>query len=175
MSRKGWAIIFICIFIILSILGMVINTKLFAPKKIHYHAGFVVFENDKRQDFSDVKYMHIKPCTVKGKDNTESESDEDNQIEKAHLHDYVGDVVHVHREDVIWKDLFTNLKYNIDYAKATAYINGKEVKNFQDQEIQPYDSLIVFIGKNNIKEHLSEGVNKSHIQSVEKKSEECGS
>jgi len=31
------------------------------PKKeVHYHAGFVVFENGHKVDFSDSKYMYIK-------------------------------------------------------------------------------------------------------------------
>ena len=36
--------------------------------------------------------MRIKPCT---EDEEHEDSDEDIQTEKAHLHDFVGDVVHV--------------------------------------------------------------------------------
>jgi len=140
-------------------------------KKIHYHAGFVVFENNKQVDFSDFKYMEVKPCNL---DEGKNKEKEDEQIEKAHLHDQVGDIVHVERENSKWTDLFTNLHYDIDYKIATAYLNSKKVDNFQNLIIQPYDSLVVLIGTNDTKKTLSKAVKKSHIQETEKRSENCG-
>lgn len=164
-----WAVLLVAV---LGVTGFFVAKKqmpsLFAPKELHYHAGFVVFENNKKVDFSDFKYMSVKPCSVK-----ETSEPEDDQMEKAHLHDNVGDVVHVHRENAYWHDLFTNLKYPIDYSKTTGYINGKEVADWQNQKIQSYDSLVVFIGEND-KKHLKEAVTKEHIQLTEKKSENCG-
>ena len=32
-------------------------------KEIHYHAGFLVYLNGVRQDFSGSQYMHIEPCS----------------------------------------------------------------------------------------------------------------
>lgn len=140
---------------------------------IHYHAGFAVFTNNKQVDFSDFKYMIIKPCNL-DKDE-EKESDEDDQIERAHLHDQIGDVVHVERKNSKWSDLFTNLHYDIDYKSSEAYLNGKKKNNFQNQIIQPYDSLVVLIGKNDSKKALTKAVKKSHIEETEKRSENCGS
>ncbi len=139
------------------------------PKKVHYHAGFVVFQNDKKIDFSDFKYMRVKPCDdVKGND-----TDEDIQAEKAHLHDQVGDIVHVEREGGYWRDLFSNIKYPIDYSKAKAYVNGKEVKDFQDTKIIPYESIVILMGKNT-STHENDAVSKKYIEKKEKESVECG-
>lgn len=139
-------------------------------KKIHYHAGFVVFENGKKLDFSDTKYMFIKPCTVNGSDDNTSG---DEQIEKAHLHDNVGDVVHIETKDAVWSDLFTNIKFPVDYLKVTGYINGNLVLNFQEQPINPYDSLVLFIGKVDVN-LLKQGVTKEYIQNKENSSTTCG-
>ena len=66
-----------------------------------------------------------------------------------------------------------NLKYPIDYSKTAAYINGQKVENWQNQPIQPYQSLVIFIGENDQK-YLKEGVKKEHMVEIEKKSENCG-
>lgn len=140
-----------------------------APKKVHYHAGFVVFQNDKKLDFSDFKYMRVKPCDdVKGND-----TDDDIQAEKAHLHDQVGDVVHIERGGAYWRDLFTNINYKIDYSKTKTYLNGKELEDFQNTKITPYESLVVLVGKNS-SNHENEAVTKQYIQKKEKESIECG-
>ncbi len=138
-------------------------------EKIHYHAGFIIFSNGKKLDFSDNKYMFIKPCTVDGK---EIEVEGDEQIEKAHLHDNVGDLVHVEEKDAKWRDLFMNIKFPIDYSKTTAYINGKVVPDFQSQQINLDDSLVLFIGKVDTR-LLSQGVTKDYIEAQAAKSGTC--
>ena len=146
--------------------------KLLTPKKVHYHAGFVVFENDKKKDFSDFKYMRIKPCLL---DQNQKDSKEDIQAEKAHLHDYIGDVVHVESNDSKWNDLFKNLKYQINYKDAKAYLNGQIVTDFQEIKINPYDSLVVFAGQEvDTDKFINQAVTKQHIIDSEIKSEDCG-
>jgi hypothetical protein len=162
-----WALIIV---IALGVTGFFVAKKVFVPKQIHIHAGFVVFEHNKKIDFSDFKYMSVKPCSLKEE---EKLTDEELQSEKGHLHDNVGDVVHVHRVGSRWRELFTNIKYPLDYSKTTGYINGQEVPDWQDQKVEAYQSLVVFIGEND-KKHLKEAVKKSHIQLIEKKSENCG-
>lgn len=158
------------VFVILVSIGGYFGYKtLTTPKKVHYHAGFVVFQNDKKLDFSDFKYMRVKPCDdVKGND-----TDEDIQAEKAHLHDQVGDVVHVERDGAYWRDLFTNIKYPVDYSKTKAYVNGREIQDFQNTKITPYESVVILIG-NNSSTHEKDAVSKQYIQKKEKESIECG-
>lgn len=140
-------------------------------RKVHYHAGFVVFENNKKLDFSDLKYMYLKPCVAEGSEDT---GNEDIQLEKAHLHDNVGDVVHIERTGAVWQDLFTNIRYPVDYKKTTGYINNQKILDFQKQPIRPFDSLVVFIGDND-PTNLAAGVTKEYIETKAKKSVECGS
>lgn len=166
-------ILFIVIPIIILLLGVgifITSKKLLTPQKTHYHAGFVVFQNNKKLDFSDNKYMFIEPCTINDKHN---DSDADIQIEKAHLHENVGDLVHVERTGAKWQDLFTNIHFSIDYPQTTGFINGKQLSNYQLQPINPYDSLVVFIGKNDPK-LLSQAVTKDYIINMAKKSTTCG-
>ncbi len=139
-------------------------------KVVHYHAGFHVYVDGKLQDFSAIQYMHDKPCTEK-----KDEEKEDEQVAKAHLHDAIDDVVHVHREHAMWKDLFTNLHYTFPAGKPVqAYINGKVVSDILALEIHPYDSAVITIGKTDLAQDLRDAVTKEQIIKVEKGSETCG-
>jgi hypothetical protein len=169
------------LFIGLAILGVlaiaaviILPQTLLKPKPIHYHAGFQIYKDNKLQDFSDFKYMHEAPCTVDGKPINDPHAD--GQLEKAHLHDHTGDVVHVHRANAMWKDLFTNIKYPIDEKNVVAYVNGKKVNAILEKKIEPYESVIIFIGTHvDDQNYLKKAVTKKHIQDVEHKSETCSS
>lgn len=135
-------------------------------EKIHYHAGFQVYKDNTLVDFSDLQYMNLRPCGV-------SSEKEDPQIEKAHLHDGVGDVVHVHRSDALWKDLFQNIKYDISGAEA--WKDGQKQENFLTQSIQPNESIVFFLGSNDKKEEkVNNRVTLEKIKQVEQQSESCG-
>jgi hypothetical protein len=137
---------------------------------IHYHAGFLVYIDGNLQDFTANKYMNFEFCSkIPNSDNQSI------QIGKAHLHDNVGDVVHVHRHGAVWGDLFINIKYNFPKNKdITGYIKGKEVKNILNYPILPNDSVILLVGnKDNV--DLNKYVTKQHILDVEKTSESCSS
>ena len=172
---KKWIIRLVVIIIAagIGLAGVKLYKTITTPQKVHYHAGFVVFDNNRKVDFSNAKYMNVSPCTLQSSEE-ENVSASDIQKEKAHLHDFDGEDVHVERSGAKWSDLFTNLNYSINYSSATGYINGKVVQNFQEQSINPYDSLVVFIGKNNISQDLKQGVTKAHIQEAAKKSVDCG-
>ena len=45
---------------------------------------------------------------------------EDKQLEKAHLHDLIGTVAHIHRENATWRDLFKNIGYSVSSKKGEA-------------------------------------------------------
>ena len=114
--------------------------------------------------------MSIKLC---GED--EKKQEENEQLEKAHLHDGVGDVVHVEASDAKWTNLFKNINFKIDKSKPIeGYVNGKNVKNILDYPIKVYDSVVIVIGKNaNVEEYLKKSATRKHIEEVEKKSETC--
>ncbi len=162
---------FILAGIVIILLGVVFAPRvkeLLNPPKVHYHAGFVVFQENKKLDFSDAKYMAIEPCVQEGKKVATNE-----QLEKAHLHDNVGDVVHVEHKGATWQDLFTNIKFPIDYSTTSGYLDGKLVADYQLQPIQPFDSLVVIIGDKNT-DLLSQAVTRDYIDEQGKKSKTCG-
>lgn len=170
-SRESIVILILFTLIVIVAGIFLLKSKFLPTKAIHFHAGFQVYKDNKLVDFSDIQYMHTKPCTLNGKPVNETE---DNQEEKAHLHNNIGDVVHVHRDGATWGDLFINIRYPINYKNSLAYINGVKVINFQTLLIKPYDSLQVFIGNNDIDKFLHMEVKKDHIVNVEKQSEDCG-
>lgn len=142
------------------------------PKKVHYHAGFQVYVDEKFQDFSSQKYMKEVPCTVSGgKENHE----EDIQLEKAHLHDKVGNVVHVERAGAKWNDLFVNIGYTIPKDETLlGLVNGKRVDNILNYPIRPYDSVIFILGKpGKVNVLLKKGVTIDQIKKAEKQGESC--
>lgn len=170
MNKRFFLALAILIVLVLGVTTLFAVKKYFSPQKTHYHAGFIVFKNNKKLDFSDNKYMFIEPCAVNDK---HVDSDADIQIEKAHLHENVGDLVHVERTGAKWQDLFANIHFPIDYSQTTGFINGKQISNYQVQPIKSYDSLVVFIGKNDSK-LLQQAVTKDYIIKMAKKSTTCG-
>ncbi len=173
-SRRLLYVVVILLLGVLVWFGWRVKETLFKEKPVHLHAGFMVVKNNKQEDFSDPKYMLISPCTTEtGEDHEETK--EHMRLEKAHLHDEVGDVVHVENGGAIWKDLFINIGYELNYTDVEAYINGNKVANFQNLPIKANDSLVVFIGKDNdMGKFLAQRVTEKHIQEVGKKSEDCG-
>lgn len=161
----------IIIFLLAIITGLILSQTIIKPKHIHIHAGFQVYLDGKLQDFSDFKYMHEKPCTIDGKPLEGARTDE--QLEKAHLHDQTGDIVHSHRDNAVWRDLFINLKYPID-KDAVVYINREKVEDFLSKKIKPYESAVIFLGKHTDDlKVLKNALKKDYILKIEKKSETC--
>jgi hypothetical protein len=146
------------------------RSKTVSPSaKIHYHAGFLVYVDGTLQDFSGDQYMNIDFCSIPHAKETPQEI----QIGKAHLHDNVGDVVHVHRPGAVWGDLFTNIHYAFPAGKPIAgYVNGQAVPDILRDPIKPYDSVIITVGDSSTVD-LTNMVPKSHMVDVEKHSEGC--
>lgn len=170
------SILVTCIVLLILAAGYLFNDikRAEIPEEvIHYHAGFVVFEGNKKVDFSDSKYMHILPCKVEG-DDAEIQPSANSQLEKAHLHDNVGEIVHIHvnSKSTTWDDLFVNINFPIDYPKAQGYINGQKVDAFYNKNINAYDSLVVLIGENDTA-LVNEGVTKENIISKESQTGGC--
>ena len=156
--------------VVLLALGIGVFIRLHpTPEEVHYHAGFQVYVDGQLQDFADLKYMQIKPCGGVF-------DNEDDQIEKAHLHDNVGDVVHVHRKGAMWGDLFKNLQWEIPKDKEfVGYLNGERKENLLNYPLLPYDSVVFFSGKIEDMNHkLQARVTDDHMKEVEKGSENCG-
>lgn len=156
--------------ILVCIILFIIVKYTFFPAQIHYHAGFLVYLDGKLIDFSKNQYMTQDYCKLESEKLTPAQI----QIDKAHLHDNIGDVVHIHAPGARWKDLFYNLKFTFPASrKISGYIKGQEVPNILDQPITPYESVIITIGSSK-GVNLTKYVTKKQIREVEKISESCG-
>lgn len=143
------------------------------PTEIHYHAGFLVVKDGEIQDYSSTEFMKVEPCLIH---EDEELSDEQEQLEKAHLHDNVGDVVHVHRKNATWKDLFVNAGIEVP-EDAYAYQRGAKVENISERVIEEDESIIVIVGDEpiDIGPILTQEVSRDHIAEIGNSSENCGS
>ena len=138
----------------------------------HIHAGFVVYNEGELVDFSADRYMNFSTCGT----NEEDLTPEQIQMEKGHLHDNDGDVVHVHREGGTWRDLFANIGYEIPEAPLpVTFLNGQSVPMLLDEEIEDLDTAVFIIGtSDNVEEMLNSAVTEDRIIEVSQKSESCG-
>ncbi len=110
---------------------------------VHYHANFAIFTNGTLTDFAKPDFMHLKPC----RDTPDAHA---SKLESIHLHDMVGNVVHVHTEDVRWSDFFMTVRTDIleDGKKLSTdpqfYLNGKKVnQSVLSKKIEKNDRLLV--------------------------------
>ncbi|HYD35112.1 MAG TPA: hypothetical protein VD999_03535 [Vitreimonas sp.] len=141
-------------------------------ESVHYHAGFQVYVDDVKQDYSDWKYMNFTPCG----DHQEKQTPEEEQQEKAHLHDGNGDVVHVHRPGATWGDLFKNIGVTLDANKeVVAYSGDQKITDILTKPIEANQSIVIVVGaQEKANEYLPNRVTLERIAEVEKKSELCG-
>lgn len=171
MNKKS-KIISSAVFVILIIGFFVLyKTLQVSENPVHYHANFAVFIDGKEQDFSGDKFMHIEPCS------DEEEEHLEDLDERVHLHDNMGNVVHVHDTNVRWEDLFKNLNYKIKGKNIRFYINGKEEKYGLQKIIQSNDKVLIAIGENKDldKEFEAVGSDVADYNSGKKTVESCGS
>jgi hypothetical protein len=162
--------------LLILLVGGFFTWKFFHPPTVytHIHAGFHIYVGDQKQDFSGPRYMSLIPCSEGKKKLTPAE----NQLEKAHLHDQVGDVVHVHHQGATWGDLLRNIDFAVDPNKSlVAYSNGQPIDNLFTRKIHDQESVVVIIGDDHgeTELHLKNRVTAERIAEVEQASELCGS
>lgn len=128
---------------IILIIAFVVYRTLQVPEvPIHYHANFAVFINGRQINFADPNYMHLAPCVA---NNTKVSF---NKLDNVHLHDQVGNVVHIHQAGIVWNDLFTSIHYTLDKETGNVpvsyYLNGKKVeKSVLSKVIGKQDKLLI--------------------------------
>lgn len=158
---------------LLSVVAMVIANWLYTNHEVehvHYHAGFRVYIGGQLQDYSDFKYMNFVPCT----EHDTKKSAREEQIEKAHLHDSIGDVVHVHRSGAKWGDLFKNIGVTLPFDSGLwGYLDGVQQEDILNEPIEAFKTAVFVFGEDNAS-HAKEIVSIDHIKEVEAKSELCG-
>jgi len=129
-------------------------------KEVHYHANFAVFVRGERLAFDNFTfYEEIAGCGGNGIDSPKI---------RAHMHDNVNHVVHVHDNGVTWGHFFSNIGFvhgdtvfkttdetfveNKD-TKISFLLNGQDETATSNRTISDKDVLLVSIG-NASKEEL---------------------
>jgi len=146
------------------------NADVDSHEEAHYHAAFRVFNDGEFVDLSDIKYMHVEPCSQE-----EEHEDEEEHDHEAHMHDDTGMIVHVHGDDSTWGDFFETIGYEISEG-TQAYDGNEFVDDIFDQIIH-HDERILFIeGEeteelDTIFEHVPD---QEAIHEAERQSESCG-
>ena len=111
--------------------------------------------------------MYFAPCRVYDFGERELE-----EIDRAHLHDYVGDVLHVHDDGVTWRVLLGNL--NIEGDLLGYNKEGELVEGMIDKVIAPYESVIFSNTElENIAELVSELKGADYVRDIEVVAVEC--
>jgi hypothetical protein len=136
--------------------------------EVHYHAGFVVYENGEKVDLSGLEYQTIEPCG-ESHDHSGMKTYEEAMV---HLHDGVGDVVHVHAEGQTWRIFLESLGLDpVEYSQT--YRNGVEA-SLMDEIIEPYERVVFADAVTPVTPELIESVpSRDRIVEVEGKSETC--
>lgn len=144
------------------LIGIVIGVLVFGilrfftyqpPKHPHYHANWNVWVNDQQQTFNDPSfYQEVASCSV---------HDEADIKHRAHLHDEVYDVVHVHADGVTWSQFMENINsaaqpgylrihnsvyQDNDAEKVTYVLNGKQLSSLDGLVIGDQDNLLINYG-----------------------------
>ncbi len=123
------------------------------PAETHYHANFVVYINGQREEFKNFTYYEeIAACTTAYANNVKG---------RAHMHDNVNDVIHVHDKRVTYQDFFENIGWSIgtDFihtdsslysdtgdAKVMYVLNGQQVDKVDNLVIGDKDRLLISYG-----------------------------
>lgn len=101
--------------IVLGVLVLlVIRFFTYSPPQVHYHANFAVYINGKREEFKGAQYyQEVSICNASTGITIPQQ--------RAHMHDDVNGVVHVHDHAVTWGQFFENLGWYVgpDFIETT--------------------------------------------------------
>jgi hypothetical protein len=126
-----------------------IDAEVTAGAEFHIHADFRVFIKDEPIDFSHDKYQTIPEQVIDG---------------VSHLHDNVGELIHIHAERVTLGYFLQSLGLSLDedcmhwegedYCEdeeneLLVLVNGEEVQNSGDYVVQDLDRILITYGNLN--------------------------
>lgn len=130
----------------------------------HYHANFAVFVDGERVNLAEERYMEdVERCKL---DPTAVDP-----VDRAHLHQLVHDVVHVHHKGVTWGHFFTNIGWTLgdDFLFQDTgerhvaegdrtlkfFLNGEPVGSIRNRVIETRDRLLISFGTESAAEALA--------------------
>lgn len=98
--QNAWALVGVGLVVgALIILGIRFFT--YSRPVTHYHANFAVYLNGQRDEFKGPQYyQEVAACSANGPIQP---------AERAHMHDNINSVIHVHDDGVTWEQFFNNI------------------------------------------------------------------
>lgn len=123
----------------------------------HYHANFALYINGQREEFKASHYYEeIAACTLNGTIQP---------AQRAHMHDEINSVIHVHDDAVTWEQFFNNNGWTLgpnfiqndqrtiyledDTNKLNIMLNDQnltDLTNIANQVIKDEDRLLISFG-----------------------------
>ena len=136
-----------------GLLILLVRFVTYSPERVHYHANLAVYVNGQREQFKDAFYYEeVGSCTA---DKTMTPN------QRAHMHDNINGLVHVHDHAVTWNNFFENLGWEVNplfvkaadklyltdgQNKVSFILNGQAVDNVAGRVIGDRDRLLVDFG-----------------------------
>lgn len=147
-------------------------------EEVHFHAAFRIYDGSVQRDFTAFDYMSVKPCGPSEEEENHAESE--GSIEDfVHLHDLVGDIIHIHGPGITWGDVFKYVDVSETPEIVSGYNNSEFIEDVLNTPVEAYQSMTFFIGPEPdiaTKQKIFETApSKEYIEDIEKKSEACSS
>lgn len=140
-----------------ALIVMAIRFATYHTETTHYHANFAVYINGQREQFKGLQYyQEVAACAVHGAIQP---------AQRAHMHDNLNSVLHVHDEAVTWQQFFTNLGWTLgpdfiqtgdkvihhedETNKLHIVLNGQDLTgltSIANQTIKDEDRLLISYG-----------------------------
>ena len=125
----------------------------YESEAVHHHANFAVYINGEQEPFDSFAYYEeVQSCGGEEMFNPKI---------RAHMHEQINSVVHVHDSGATWGHFFANLGYTLgndlistedgtyasDESNTLSFIlNGNESANIANQAIRSEDVLLINYG-----------------------------
>ncbi len=121
--------------------------------EVHYHANFAVFIDGEREKFDNFTfYEEVASCGGDAINDPKT---------RAHMHDDINHIVHVHDNAATWGHFFANLGYATgdtllktvndtyienDSTEIRYFLNGEEIDTIANRTIRSEDALLISVG-----------------------------
>lgn len=103
-TRNKW-ILFGAGLVLGALIVLAIRFATYSVHSTHYHANFAVYINGQQEEFKGPQYYEeVAACTANGPIQP---------AQRAHMHDNINSVIHVHDDGVTWQQFFNNIGWTL--------------------------------------------------------------
>jgi predicted lactoylglutathione lyase len=144
--RSLWLVLVLGI--VVGVLGLLtVRFVSYKPEHVHYHANFAVYLNGVRDEFKGTQYYQEVAICSASRGITIPQ-------QRAHMHDNINSVIHVHDHATTWGQFFENLGWTVgpnfvQTDDGTMYASSGDAKlhillNGQDYtDLSPITNVII--------------------------------